>query len=155
MSLDDLDRRLLEVSQSGFPITERPFQVLAEQVGCSEEEVLERMRWLQASGTVREVGPVFDLWKLGYTSTLCAARVREPFVEQVAETVNAYAEVTHNYLRDDPLNMWFTLIAPSEERIEAILDRIRKEEGVEEVLSLPAERMFKIKVHFSTAKDAP
>ena len=154
MSFDVLDKRILEVSQSEFPIAERPFQVLAEQVGCSEDEALERLRRLQASGTVREVGAVFDLRKLGYTSTLCAARVQDPFVEQVADTVNAYVEVTHNYLRDDPLNMWFTLIAPSEERIEAILDSIRKEEGVEEVLSLPADRMYKIKVHFTTAKDA-
>ena len=154
MSLDDLDKRILEVSQSGFPIEERPFQVLARKVGCSEEEVIERLRRMQASGAIREVGPVFDLRKLGYTSTLCAARVQEPFVEQVADAVNAYPEITHNYLRDDPLNMWFTVIAPSEERIDAILDRIRGEEGVDDVLSLPAERMFKINVHFSTARDS-
>jgi len=153
MSLDGLDRRILDLSQSGFPIEERPFKALAGKAGCSEEEVLERLRRLQASGTIREIGPVFDLRKLGYTSTLCAARVQEPRVEQVAEFVSAFPEVTHNYLRDDPLNMWFTLIASSEERMAAILDRIRERDGVEEVVSLPAQQMFKIKVHFSAVGD--
>jgi hypothetical protein len=74
-------------------------------------------------------------------------------VEPVAAILNDMCEVTHNYLRNDPFNMWFTLIAPSQERIDALLDRIRGEDGVGEVLSLPAERMFKIKVHFDTTEE--
>ena len=154
MTLDDLDRRILQVVQSGFPVESRPFQTLAASVESTEEEVIARMRQLQESGVIREVGPVFNLQQLGYTSTLCAAQVAEPFVESVAAFINGLHEVTHNYLRDDPFNMWFTLIAPSQERIDTILDRIRGEEGVAEVLSLPAERLFKIKVHFDTTKDS-
>lgn len=153
MTMDDVDRHILEVAQSAFPVEPRPFEALAAKIGIGEEEALERIRRLQEAGVIREVGPVFNLRKLGYTSTLCAARVAESCVEHVAGLVNSFAEVTHNYLRDDPFNMWFTLIAASNERIEEILERIRREPGVAEVISLPAERMFKINVHFNTARD--
>ena len=154
MTLDDLDRRILEVIQSELPLEPRPYEALAARVGSTQETVINRIRQLQEGGVIRELGPVFDLRKLGYTSTLCAARVAEPFLDHVADLVNGFGEVTHNYLRNDPFNMWFTLIVPVEGRIEEILDQIRDEEGVGEVISLPAERIFKIKVHFSTAKEA-
>ncbi|MBN2312080.1 MAG: AsnC family transcriptional regulator [Candidatus Hydrogenedentes bacterium] len=155
MSLDDLDRRILDAAQSAFPLESRPFAALARRLGSTEHEVLSRLRGLRESGLIRELGPVFDLRRLGYTSTLCAARVAEPFIDPVAQLLDTMDEVTHNYLRDDPFNMWFTVIAPSPERIESILARIRSADGVGEVLSLPVERTFKINVQFDIAKDAP
>lgn len=152
MTMDDIDARILEVAQSEFPVESRPFEALAARIGITEDEALERIRRLQETDVIREIGPVFNLRKLGYTSTLCAAQVAESCVERVAAFVNGFAEVTHNYLRDDPFNMWFTLIAPSEIRLNRILDLIRREPGVAEVISLPGERMFKINVHFNTAK---
>ena len=64
------------------------------------------------------------------------------------EVVNSYMGVTHNYRRDHDYNIWFTLIAPSEEKIERILREIIELTGVGEVISLPAERLFKIQVDF-------
>ncbi len=153
MTLDDLDRRIVQVIQSEFPLESRPYAALAERVGSTQDTVIEHIRRLQEEGVIRELGPVFDLRKLGYTSTLCSAQVAEPFLEPVTEFVNSFDEVTHNYLRNDPFNMWFTLIAPVEERIEEILNQIRAQEGVGEVISLPAEKIYKIKVHFSTEKE--
>ena len=154
MMLDDLDRRIVQLIQSEFPLESRPYEALAALVDSTQETVIDRIRLLQEGGVIRELGPVFDLRKLGYASTLCAAQVAEASLDQVTEFVNSFDEVTHNYLRNDPFNMWFTLIVPEEERIEEILGRIRGEEGVGEVISLPAERIFKIKVHFNTAKEA-
>lgn len=151
MTMDDLDRRLVDAAQHGFPVAARPFAALAQRLATTEADVLARVRRLHEAGVIREVGPVFDLRKLGYTSTLCAARVREDCIESVGAMVSGFGEVTHNYLRDDALNMWFTLIAPSSERIDAILERIRAQEGVDEVFSLPAEKTYKINVRFDTA----
>lgn len=151
--MDTLDKRIVDAIQSGFPLEAEPFRAVAEQLGAEEAEVMERIARMQAAGTIREIGPVFDLKKLGYTSTLCAARTRPDCVGAVSAFINGFDEVTHNYLRDDPLNIWFTLIAPDAERIEAILNAIRGEEGVDEVLSLPATKLFKIKVQFNTAGD--
>ncbi len=152
MTLDALDKQILELVQGAFPVVERPFLHIAQEIGATEEEVLKRLRRLTEEGLVRRIGPVFNVRRMGYTSTLCAAQVAPDVVEAVAGFVNGFPEVTHNYLRGHRFNMWFTLVAASEERIGAILDAVGEVEGVEEVVSLPAERMFKINVHFPTAE---
>jgi DNA-binding Lrp family transcriptional regulator len=100
------------------------------------------------AGIIRRIGANFTSRKLGYTSTLCAARVPPEKLARFAEVVNHYPGVTHNYLRRHRFNVWFTLIAESRERLAGILDEIRQASGVDEILSLPAQEVFKIKVDF-------
>jgi hypothetical protein len=85
---------------------------------------------------------------LGYTSTLVAARVPPAKLDLFVAVVNRYPGVTHNYLRRHRFNVWFTLIAESEERLNQILEEISLASGVAEILSLPAQEIFKIKVDF-------
>ncbi len=155
MTLDSLDRQLLERIQRAFPVEPRPFRALADQVGSTEADVLTRVQRLQDQGIIRQIGPVFDLKRLDHISTLCAAKVAPGEVEAVAAVINQFTEVTHNYLREHAYNLWFTVIAPSGERIEAILQTIRGATGVEDVVSLPAERTFKIDVRFDTTGGGP
>ena len=146
-SLDDLDRAILNEIQSNFPIVSRPYAEVGVRVGADEEQVLRRVRTLMESGVIRRLGANFTSRKLGYTSTLCAARVPPESLERFVEAVNRYPGVTHNYLRDHHFNVWFTLIAESPARLEQILAEISGASGVE-VLSLPAQKIFKIKVDF-------
>lgn len=146
--LDEMDRMILNEIQSHFPIEARPYQVLGEKLGCSEEEVLQRVQDLKDREVIRRIGANCNSRKLGYTSTLCAAKVPSRLMARFVEVVNSYMGVTHNYRRDHDYNIWFTLIAPSEEKIERILREIIELTGVGEVNSLPAERLFKIQVDF-------
>ncbi len=146
--LDEMDRMILNEIQSHFPIEARPYQVLGEKLGCSEEEVLHRVQDLKDREVIRRIGANCNSRKLGYTSTLCAAKVPSRLMARFVEVVNSYMGVTHNYRRDHDYNIWFTLIAPSEEKIERILREIIELTGVGEVNSLPAERLFKIQVDF-------
>jgi len=146
--LDEMDRMILNEIQSHFPIEARPYQVLGEKVGCSEEEALQRVQDLKDREVIRRIGANCNSRKLGYTSTLCAAKVPSRLMERFVEVVNSYMGVTHNYRRDHDYNIWFTLIAPSEEKIERILREIIELTEVGEVISLPAERLFKIQVDF-------
>ena len=146
--MDEMDRMILNEIQSHFPIEARPYQVLGEKLGCSEEEALQRVKDLKAREVIRRIGANCNSRKLGYTSTLCAAKVPSRLMERFVEVVNSYMGVTHNYRRDHDYNIWFTLIAPSEEKIERILREIIELTGVGEVNSLPAERLFKIQVDF-------
>jgi DNA-binding Lrp family transcriptional regulator len=86
--------------------------------------------------------------KLGFVSTLCAARVPADKIEHFAEIVNRYPGVTHNYQRDNQYNVWFTFISPSMDEIEANLKKIVEESGVSDILNLPATKVFKIKAQF-------
>ena len=146
--LDDLDRAILNEIQSNFPLVPRPYAEMGKRVGASESEVLDRVRFMHEAGIIRRIGANFASRKLGYTSTLCAARVPPENLEHFAAVVNRYPGVTHNYLRKHRYNVWFTLIAESRERLAQILDEIRETSGVAEILSLPAEEVFKIKVDF-------
>ncbi len=146
--MDEMDRMILNEIQSHFPIEARPYQVLGEKLGCSEEEVLQRVQDLKEREVIRRIGANCNSRKLGYTSTLCAAKVPSRLMARFVEVVNSYMGVTHNYRRDHDYNIWFTLIAPSKEKIERILREIVELTEVGEVISLPAERLFKIQVDF-------
>jgi len=147
-SLDDLDRAILNEIQSHFPIESRPYAEVGRRVGASEEEVLARVTAMSEAGVIRRLGANFTSRKLGYTSTLCAARVPPASLEHFVAVVNRYPGVTHNYLRRHRYNVWFTLIAESEERLNQILEEISGASEVSELLSLPAQEVFKIKVDF-------
>ncbi len=148
VELTDLDRRVLDRIQAAFPVTSRPFAALAKDLGETEADVLASVRGLKSSGVIRRIGAIFDSHRLGYKSTLCAIAVPDERVEEVAALISEYPNVTHNYEREDRYNVWFTIIAHSPARVQAILDEIGERTGIDDVLDLPAIRLFKIKVDF-------
>lgn len=146
--IDDVDKAILNRIQSDFPITSRPYRTIAADLGLSEGEVLKRVSRLKVSGIIRRIGGNFKPEKLGFVSTLCAAKVPEEKISQFAEVVNRYPGVTHNYRRDNTFNVWFTFIAPSMDEINANLEQISAQTGVTDILNLPATRVFKIRAEF-------
>jgi len=81
--MDELDYRILDALQNEFPLSERPYEVLAERLEISGDELWERVRGLAQDGVIRRMGASLDSRKLGYASTLAAISVQaEPeFVE--------------------------------------------------------------------------
>jgi DNA-binding Lrp family transcriptional regulator len=146
--MDDIDRAILNRIQSDFPITSRPFETIARELGLRESEVIERVGALKDQGIIRRIGANFVPGKVGFVSTLCAARVPEDKIDHFAQVVNRYPGVTHNYQRDNDFNVWFTFIARSREEIAQCLARIARETGVETILNLPATKVFKIRAQF-------
>ncbi len=146
--MDDTDKTILNRIQSNFPITSRPYRTIAEELNLSEAEVVERVGRLKDQGIIRRIGANFVPGKLGFVSTLCAAKVPEDKIRMFADIVNRYPGVTHNYRRDNAFNVWFTFIAQSSAEIESNLNQIAEESGVSEILNLPASKMYKIKAHF-------
>lgn len=145
--MDDKDRDILNIIQSHFPIEERPFKAVGNQVGLTETEVMERIEALKEEGVIRRIGGNVSSRSVGYASTLCAARVPEDKFEKFVAEVNSRSGVTHNYRRAHKFNVWFTYIAPSRAELEADLASISERTGVK-VQSLPAIRTFKIQVDF-------
>ena len=145
--LDAVDRRILSMIQSAFPLDSRPYKVIGEQAGISEEQALARVRSLKERKIIRRMGANFQSAKLGFRSTLCAAKVPPEAMERFVAAVNAEPGVTHNYLRDHAYNIWFTCIGPSWDAVCATLDGITRDTGIP-ILNLPATKMYKIKVDF-------
>ena len=146
--LTELDKRVLTEIQAGFPITPAPYATLAQRVGATESGVYDSISNLKSAAVIRRIGANFDSHRLGFRSTLCAIASPPERVEKVAALIDCYPNVTHNYLREDRYNVWFTLIAESAARIDEILGEIAETTGIDDILNLPAIRLFKIKVDF-------
>lgn len=134
--MDDVDRRLVNALQGGFPIAERPFAVVAARLDLPEALVIERLAALRAEGVLSRFGPMYDAERLGGAVSLCAMVVPENRFEEVAAIVNAFPEVAHNYARRHALNMWFVLAVERPEAIADTIGRIEAATGLE-VLNLP------------------
>ena len=146
--MDILDRKLLDIIQTAFPLVPRPYAALGEQLGISEEEALSRVKDLKARKIIRRLGANFQSAKLGFRSTLCGACVPEHKLDDFISYVNALPGVTHNYLRKHKFNVWFTVIGPSWEQVCATIEGVTEHTGVP-VMNLPATKLFKIRVDFS------
>lgn len=146
--MDNTDRGLLNILQMAFPLIPEPFAEVGTVLGINEGEVLQRTRRFKKERIIRYIGPVFDSRSLGYSSTLVAMRIPDDRIERAAATVNHHPGVSHNYMRDDEYNLWFTLSVPPEGDIDSELNKLIQEVSPERVLDLPVVRLFKIGAFF-------
>jgi len=146
--IDNTNKKILNNIQVDFPISSRPYKIIADRLGTLEDELIQRVIQMKEDMLIRRIGGNFSPDKLGYHSTLCAAKVPEAKLKLFTETVNSYSGVTHNYKRDHQFNVWFTFIARSIEKIEKSLNEISQKTGVENILNLPATKVFKISANF-------
>lgn len=134
--MDILDRKIINLLQTGFPLTEEPYLEVAEQLGIEEKELLKRLSDLLNDKTLSRFGPMYDAQKLGGAFSLVAVRVPENDFENVTEIVNSFPEVAHNYKRDHDLNMWYVLATDSPEKINEVNAEIEKKSGLK-VYNMP------------------
>jgi DNA-binding Lrp family transcriptional regulator len=128
--LNDLERRLLNDYQHDFPLSPTPYADIAQTLSVSEAEVLATLTHLQQQGAVSRVGAVLRPNTVG-VSTLAAMAVPAERLIEVAQLVNGYAEVNHNYEREHRLNLWFVATAPDSARLQAVLNEIADRSGLE------------------------
>lgn len=146
--LSSFDKALLNIIQTSLPLAKQPFAILAERLGTDEATVIEGLRVLKEKGYIRRIGPFFDSVKLGYVGTLVAVQVEDEHLPAVAETINRYPGVTHNYEREGCFNLWFTLLSPDLALQNKILEHIGSLPGVSQLLNLPATKKYKVSVQF-------
>ena len=127
---DATDRAIVNALQGGFPVSERPYAEAAAKLNIAEQELLDRLGGLVESGALSRFGPMYNAERLGGAVTLAAMAVPENRFEEVAETVNAHAEVAHNYRREHALNMWFVVATERPDQIADILSAIEAETGL-------------------------
>ena len=139
--MDDLDRRIVNALQGGFPIVDRPFAEVAAMLGVDEEVLIERLRAMLAGGTLSRFGPLFDAERLGGAFCLCAMEVPDDRFDEVAASINAMPEVAHNYARAHRLNMWFVLATAEPAEIERAIARIEAATGLP-VMAMPKEAEY-------------
>ena len=139
--LDDVDRRIINALQGGFPLVDAPYRQVADELGIAEDELLARLRRLLDARVLTRFGPMFQIERIGGAFVLAALKVPEADYERVAEQVNSLSEVAHNYRREHALNMWFVLATETPAGIADATRRIEALTGLE-VFAFPKEREY-------------
>src|SRR5215216_7629751 len=152
--LDEDDKKLLNLMQGRFELTERPFAHVAKLAGLEEADVLERVQRLLDGRIIREITPIFDTRALGYSSMLVAAKVDPEYPHRAAKVINTHPGVTHNYLRNHDFNLWFTIATEpgSKLGLSGTLQVLQGLTGAESIRELPTLKLFKIRMDLEMAQ---
>jgi siroheme decarboxylase len=147
--LDEIDKRLMNVLQSRFPLAPEPFRAVAHEAGLDVAEAMARTQRLLDERIIREITPIFDTRALGYESMLVAAKVDSENPHRAARIINSHPGVSHNYLRTHEFNLWFTIATPpdSELGLQGTLDALQRLTGAESIRQLPTLTLFKINMN--------
>lgn len=122
--MDDIDKAIINHLQNGFPVCESPYQQVAEQLRLTETVLIERLAKLLDDGVLSRFGPMYHAEAMGGALTLAAVKVAEAQFDAIADTINAFPEVAHNYARNHTLNMWFVIATETPERITEVIQTI-------------------------------
>jgi DNA-binding Lrp family transcriptional regulator len=145
--MEDLERRLLDRYQRGFPLAPRPYAEVAAQLGAREGEVIGALERLVDAGAITRLGAVIRPGAIG-AGTLAAMAVPAARLEEVADLVNGYDEVNHNYEREHRLNLWFVVTAADRAGVDEVLGDIERRSGLA-VLDLPMEKEYHLDLGFA------
>ena len=128
--LDAVDRRLIAATQTGLPLSPRPYHVLAAELGVPAEEIMQRLQRMQAAGVIRRIGAVPNHYALGYRANgMSVWDVADEQVDELGRRVGALDFVSHCYHRPRHLPLWpYNLFAmvhgKSREEVEGKIVRI-------------------------------
>jgi len=145
--VDELDRRIVNQLQGGFPVSERPFRETGERLGTTESELITRLRCMLDDGLLTRFGPMYHAENMGGAVSLCAMKVPPARFDEVAGQVNALPQVAHNYQRDHDMNMWFVLATETPDQLDVTVQKIEQLTGIP-VFNLPKQEEFYVGLHF-------
>lgn len=152
---DELDKEILDIVQKEIPLVARPFKVMAETLGTTEEILLERLSSMKGN-EIRQMSAIFDTKALGYTSSLVAARIAPDKLDEMARIFNEHPGITHNYKRNHDFNLWFTIAVPPNSRfgLEKSVEILGELAQVESIRMLPTLKLYKIGVQLDVKKES-
>ncbi|WP_026895319.1 Lrp/AsnC ligand binding domain-containing protein [Clostridiisalibacter paucivorans] len=146
--MNAMEKLILNEAQNGISFSETPFLDIANKLNITEDQVIDALNSLKEKGYIRRFGGVVNVNNIGIKSTLIGMKVPNKYIDDVANHISSYKEVTHNYSRTDEYNLWFTIMAKSQQRIQDIIDEITEKTGIKEIIDLPSVKKYRTKVYF-------
>ena len=147
-----MKQEILSRIQKKFPLVAKPFQVIADELGMSEDEVLSILQEEKKKNIIRQTSAIFDTKRLGYTSSLVAFKIPAEKISAAVKIINAHPGISHNYERNHEFNIWFTLAVAPDSRLglERTLEILSNLTEAEDYIMLPTLKLFKINVKLNT-----
>jgi DNA-binding Lrp family transcriptional regulator len=139
--MNELDKLIINALQDGFPICDAPYRQVAEQLGLSEQELLNRLKALLDNGTLTRFGPLYNAEQMGGALTLAAVKAPKERYDEITDIINAFPEVAHNYARNHELNMWFVLATETPGQIQQTISAIEQQTGLT-VYNMPKNKEY-------------
>lgn len=139
--MDEIDKQIINALQSGFPICDAPYRQVAEQLELTEQDLITRLKALLDNGTLTRFGPLYNAEQMGGALTLAAVKAPTERFDQIAEIINSFPEVAHNYARSHELNMWFVIATQTPGQIRQTIDAIERLTGLS-VYNMPKNKEY-------------
>jgi DNA-binding Lrp family transcriptional regulator len=148
MVIDALDRKIIQLIQGDLPLDPRPFAVLAETIGISEEEFVNRVKSLKRRKVIRRFGATLKHQEAGVNANAMVAwKVPEGRIDEAGKTMARFREVTHCYQRrtdkDWVYNLYTMIHGDNKGECERIARKMSEATGIGEYALLFSEREFK------------
>ena len=130
IQLDNVDRQIVLATQDGLPLHPRPYEVIANQLGRSAAEVMQRMRRMQQTGIIRRIGAVPNHYALGYRGNgMTVWDVPDEHIDELGRQVGELEFVSHCYHRprhlpDWPYNLFAMVHAPTRDEALQLVESI-------------------------------
>ncbi len=146
--IDELDKKIISLIQGDLPLNPRPFGVLAESIGISEGEFVERVRSLKDRGVIRRFGATLRHQEAGYSANAMGAwLVPDDKIEEVGHTMAGFREVTHCYQRrpqkDWKYNLYTMIHGDTKEECHQVAKCISQKTGIDDYVLLFSQKEFK------------
>ena len=144
------DGAIIQELCEGLPIRPHPFAAVAEALGRSETDVLDRIRILVAAGVIGRVGVIVRHRALGWTSNAMVVwRAPESRIEAAGRSLVSVPGVTLCYQRRPagetwPYTLYCMIHARSRSEALAILERASDAAGL---CGVPSAMLFSIRCY--------
>jgi DNA-binding Lrp family transcriptional regulator len=145
--MEVIDRKILALMQEAFPVVSDPYLELSEKLGISKDELFRRVKALYETGYILKISPKYVRSPKAIRA-LIALKVEEELEDKIAEAINNYEEVSHNYKRDSEYSLWFTISTASRKEFDGIISKIWDIKGVKNMLILASKKLYKLNVEF-------
>ncbi len=146
--LSDTEKKLVARLGGDLPDCEKPFEAIAQELGMSEQEILERIDAWKSDGTMRRFGALLRHVKAGYeANAMVVWRVDRYALEESGRRAARFPQVSHCYARRCregwPYNLYTMVHGRTGEECRAVVEAISREIGVRDYRVLPTQREFK------------
>lgn len=147
-TMDELDKKIITLIQGDIPLELRPFETLAQDIGITEDEVIDRIKTLKRDGIIRRFGATLRHQEAGFSSNAMVAWiVPDDRIDEIGWIMAGFHEVTHCYHRR-PQEGWrynlYTMIhGESKEACYEVTRRLSRKTGCHDYAVLFSEKEFK------------
>ncbi|AKN29582.1 transcriptional regulator [Clostridium carboxidivorans P7] len=127
--LSALDKSIIRKLQEDIPLTPRPYKAMAEEIGITEEELLNKIEDFQSKGILRRIGGILNHREAGFeANAMVVWMVPEDDIQKVGKTMASLKEVTHCYERATsnkwPYNIFTMVHGQNKKQCEDIIKKI-------------------------------